>query len=344
MKEILFSNYNASEDLRPAGLWSFESAGAEAILDLRGDSTLFLAEKVQGRPINIVTGAWGLSSEDGNLVLLGERAGYGGMPVSYEFEWIFGDDGELILDEEDSDSFLPAVEEPEFVPGPLRFNPALAQVEIENAGGFLEEAPVSDGYEESGSYTDSFGTEYSYDYELPYLQINTENALGINQAILDRFHEDIEQALASIENEGGTDLMNIGWEAGVYGGLVCIRVFETYNYGFTDYEIYYYDAFEDEILKQDQVLEQLGISKDRFMSATRSAVQLYMEEENASLSAQEKEDYGYYQAFDWTLSDKNMCYENIRVFIDEDGDIGVIMPVGSMAGADWYYRAIYPDF
>ena len=340
----LLDYYPSREETQPAGTWSFQDPAAGCILDLQPDGTFTAASKKQGQPITAITGAWGGSSEGDGLILLGEAAGYGQMPKVFQLDWTLDSGGNLLLKDTGDDSLLPFEGRLKFVPDIEAFDPELGETEAENAGGFLDEAPVSDGYQASGTYTDSFGSEYSYDFELPYLQGDTQNTRFINRAISDRFQGDIDEALASIEEEGGTALMEIGWMSGVYGGLVSILVAESYDYGFTEYEIYYYDAFNDEILEQDQVLEQMGISKDYFVSATRSAVQLYMEEESASLSAQEKEDYGYYAALDWTLSDENMRYENIRVFVNEDGDVGVILPVGSMAGADWYYRAVYPYF
>ena len=345
MKENLFSFYPAEEENRPAGVWSFADPVAECILNLGEDGTFLMAVKKQGQPIELTMGAWGVQTESGALSLLGETAGYGGMPGYYELEWNFSEEGNLLLKDTGTEGeLLPFTEELEFISGTHLFAPELAETDIENAGGFLEAAPVETGYQKSGVYQDSFGSEFTYDFSLPVLEGDTENIRAINQAISDEFQGEIDEALASIETEGGTDLYSIGWEAGVYGGLVCIRVVKSYNYGFAVFAIYYYDAFRDQILTQDEVLEQIQISKEHFVEATRDAVQLYMEEECASLSSQQKEDYGYYDALNWTLSEDNLYYENIRVFIDEDGDIGVVLPVGSVAGADWYYRAISPDF
>lgn len=344
LKEVLTDSYAAREELRPAGLWSFIDRTAEAVLDLREDSTFLMVIKEQSEPIRYITGAWGADAGTGNLLLLGESAGCGRMPGIYQIEWDLSNRGNLLLKNAGDDSLLPLDAELEFIPGTHLFNPELAEVEVENAGGFLDEAPVEDGYEASGTYTDSFGTEFAYDYELPVLQGNSASVQAINQAISDDFQGKIDQALDSIRTQGGTDLMSVDWEAGTYGGLVCIRVFETYAFGFTDYGIYYYDAFKDEVLNQDQVLEQMGISRDRFLEATREAARACVEEDGSQLTDEEKKEWGFDNVLNWTISDENISYENLRIFVDEERNIGVVLPIGSMAGADWYYRAVYPVF
>lgn len=222
----------------------------------------------------------------------------------------------------------------------------------ENAGGFTPEleaayALLTETYSAEGEYTVASG-DYSYEsyysYHLPHLIPTTEGANEINMAIADRFAAEIEESLDYISQGIGSGLLSVGWYLYCYDDVMSLIVTESYDWEWAGYEVYYYDMATGEALTQQQMLERIVLTEEDFLDGVRKDAVLTFETQYSGLSSAQREEIGYEDLIAHQASDELINFNFLRFYVDEAGHIGVFTPIVSVAGADWYYRLLYPEF
>lgn len=201
----------------------------------------------------------------------------------------------------------------------------------------------SDAGEYELSYDDGATDIFYYSFHLPHISESTEGAREINRSIDEHFGALIEQEYDAMSENWFPNYSTVGWYPSLYQDLLIIVIAAESVADFSDYGVYCYNRTTGEWLQGSALLEYLYIDEQEFLEATRVAAQECFISYYGDLPEEDRELYGYDECLAWTLSDENINLDNLLFYPDEHGELVVIAPIGSMAGAQWYYHYIFPE-
>lgn len=191
-----------------------------------------------------------------------------------------------------------------------------------------------------GSYEDHDGNSWTYSYDLPLLDADTTDARRINADIDRVFGEQIRSSLEYIEREESIGLLDVGFRGEVWDDILTIVVIAHMDWSFDDYRVYCYDCRSDRWLDTPALLERLGIDKEDFLEICRSLFIDVYKEQYSEIPEDMRSQYGYYDGLARADDDKYVNLD-LMVFPDSSGDLKVIAPIVSLAGADYYFQELY---
>lgn len=192
---------------------------------------------------------------------------------------------------------------------------------------------------EQGSYTDENGNSYSYSYALPCLTADTADAKAINAEIDGFFGAMVREQLEGIQSGLSLSLLSVGYYGEVRDSVLSLVVIGHWDWSFDDYRVYCYDAATGSRLDTAAMLKKMGISEQDFLAACRTQFRAYFENMYKAIPADQRESYGYNDALARADSDEFVNMD-LMAYPDANGDIVVIAPIVSLAGADYYYHPI----
>lgn len=197
----------------------------------------------------------------------------------------------------------------------------------------------SGGYE-AGSYTDELGNEYDYSWDLPLLLADTESARAINADIDANFGEMIRYEKENMEEGLSMGIIEIGFRGIVWEDVLTVEIVSrSYFDGWEGYGIYSYETSTGRWLTTADVLERMGYTQDQFLDTCRIQFRQYYVDMYSQIPESDRSQYGYYQGLDRQITSEFVNMDLLAY--PEDGDIVVIAPIVSLAGADYYYHVIH---
>ena len=192
---------------------------------------------------------------------------------------------------------------------------------------------------DQGSYTDELGNNYSYSYCLPYLKADTADAKAINDEIDTVFGARVREAKEAMQNGQSLAFYSCGYYGEVWGDVLSLVVVGHWDWGIDDYGVYCYDTVAGTRLDTPALLERMGISQEQFLETSKLRFRAYFEDMYKDIPVDQRENYGY----DMFLSKVDAPeYVNLELmaYPNANGDLVVIAPIVSMAGADYYYHPV----
>ena len=193
---------------------------------------------------------------------------------------------------------------------------------------------------EQGAYTDNIGNQYTYSYALPGIAGNSSGARAINAVIDNSFGDLIREAKREMEEGLSLGCPSVGYYAAVWEDILTLVVIAHWDWSFDDYGVYCYEVSTDRWLSGAELLERMGVSQEEFLESCRRQFRQTFKDQYAELPQENLADYGYYEALDRCDGDKYVNME-LQFYPDETGDLVVIAPIVSLAGADYYYHPIH---
>ncbi len=321
----------------PTGDWSFTGEVCAAWISLRADGSFQYACKVKAAPVLALTGAWGVDA-DGKLRVVAEKLGEGTRRWEYTLDWSVSGE-ELLLTDASREALLPEEGEHSFLP-------AGAGWAFPDGLFSSGEVPVEEYYSESGSFTDPESGTWSYDFRIPQITDDTEAAREINGEIRDRYERYAVSDLEGLEGGSGMAHAEIGWYACRYSApaleqdILSLIVFAEDIYNAREYSVFCYDPTSGErYYGNDGLLQTLGISEADALEATRRAAWECFVDGNSALPEERRKESFYTDALARTVSNEYVR-DGAMLYIDDAGRLTAIVPVASLAGADWYYRVL----
>ena len=192
---------------------------------------------------------------------------------------------------------------------------------------------------EQGSFTDEFGYNYTWSYDLPCLLADTPDARAINAEIDEVFGAHVREAMADMDEGYAPWLLSVGFNGHVWEDILTIEVIEHTEWDFDSYGIYCYSASTGKRLTTADVIARMGYTQDEFLDACRIQFRQYYADMYSQIPEEERTQYGYYQGMDRQITSEFVNMD-LMAFPEND-DIAVIAPIVSLAGADYYYHVIY---
>ena len=196
-------------------------------------------------------------------------------------------------------------------------------------------------YDEDLDYSDAVGNSGHYTYRVPQLAADTQGAAEINRAISEKYSPIVEDVLRNVSEGVSLSCLYIAWESYEYGEILSLVISCGWDADVTDYSVYLYDAGSGQQLTTSDLLSVLHVSEAAFLDAVRAAAANCFDEQYADVSDDSfKEAVAERRA--WTLSDDNINMD-VPSYADAAGKLYVILPIGSIAGADAYEQVLALD-
>lgn len=221
-----------------------------------------------------------------------------------------------------------------------------AMLLLSGCGGKQNDAParkadsdmiiITENYAEDGHYTDSLDNSWTYSYHVPQLTADTAGARAINAAIDEKFGDPVRGALKDMQQALSLGCVSVSWKSYRYEDVLSLVVKAEADWEFTDYAVYLYDAGRGVQLTTAELLEKLGVAQETFLDGLRRSAAAAFDEQGYINTT---EGVQWVQERSWTVGAENVNTEAM-VYADETGKLMAVLPVGSMAGAAWYYKVL----
>lgn len=195
---------------------------------------------------------------------------------------------------------------------------------------------ITENYAEDGHYTDSLDNSWTYSYHVPQLTADTAGARAINAAIDEKFGDPVRGALKDMQRALSLGCVSVSWKSYRYEDVLSLVVKAEADWEFTDYAVYLYDAGRGVQLTTAELLEKLGVAQETFLDGLRRSAAAAFDEQGYINTT---EGVQWVQERSWTVGAENVNTEAM-VYADETGKLMAVLPVGSMAGAAWYYKVL----
>ena len=192
---------------------------------------------------------------------------------------------------------------------------------------------------EEGTYTDDSGNVTDYYFAVPCILADTEGARAINEAIDAFAGQIVRDGKETMEGKYSLIDYAVRYTGHVWKDILTVEIHVDNDWGCDYYGIYCYSADTGAWLKTPDVLQRMGISQEEFLNACRRTFRQTFIDMNNQMPEENREENGYSSFLEKTDSDSYVNME-LQVFPNEDGELMVIAPIVSMAGADFYYHKL----
>lgn len=185
----------------------------------------------------------------------------------------------------------------------------------------------------SGEYTDGVDNTYTYNYQIPQFNADSESANLLNQRIESDLYKIVEAEV--LHMDGGVSLIcqSLTYEVFQYGEIVAIVVKVPSQNDYIDYYAYTYDFENDKELTNAELLAMNNMTEEEFVEeACKMGEDYFMEQANA-VGMTDPDMISIYMeaATEDTTAD-------LPMYFDENGVLNAYVPFPSMAGAAYYYN------
>lgn len=202
-------------------------------------------------------------------------------------------------------------------------------------------------YSEEGSVSVPNGPEFQYSYHVPQIKDDTPDAATINEEIANLYGSMVEENLEYVNNEKEPWCNIVGYESYRCGDVLSLVLKCSYYYEYyEEFSTYNYDMAKGERLTNADILLMEGVSEDEYLYAVRRAAAKCYDDWYFPVwedSSSHDSPWAYQERRSFTLSAKNIT-PDLPLYLEDDGAIHTIAPIGSHAGMDWLYETLTPDF
>ena len=201
------------------------------------------------------------------------------------------------------------------------------------------EAPqITELYSEDFDYTDGVGNSGHYTYRVPQIESDTQGAEAINKAISDEYGPIIDSVLETVADKVSLSCFYVAWEKYQYENILSLVISCGWDADVNSYNVYLYDIASGQQLTTSDLLKALNVDETTFLEAVRRAAAAKFDAQYGAIAGGDTDEF-LTECRDWTLSDENINMD-ARTYADGAGKLHVVLPIGSIAGADSYEQVL----
>ncbi len=201
------------------------------------------------------------------------------------------------------------------------------------------EAPrITELYNEDFDYTDGVGNSGHYTYRVPQIEADTQGAEAINKAISDEYSPIVDGVLEDVSDEVSLSCFYVAWEPYQYENILSLVVSCGWDADVNEYNVYLYDIASGQQLTTADLLKTLNVDEPAFLESVRRAAADKFDTQYGAIAGGDMDEF-LTERRDWTLSDENINMD-VRTYADGAGNLYVVLPIGSIAGADSYEQVL----
>ncbi len=204
------------------------------------------------------------------------------------------------------------------------------------------EAPqITELYNKDFDYTDGVGNSGHYTYRVPQIEADTQGAEAINKAISDAYTPIVNGVLEDVSDKVSLSCFYVAWESYQYKNILSLVVSCGWDSDVSEYNVYLYDIASGQQLATSDLLKVMNVDEAAFLEAVRRAAAATFDTQWGAIAGGDTNEF-LAERRDWTLSDENINMD-ARTYADGAGKLHVVLPIGSIAGADSYEQVLALD-
>lgn len=204
-----------------------------------------------------------------------------------------------------------------------------------------ETPQITELYSEDFDYTDGVGNNGHYTYRVPQIEADTQGAEAINKAIADTYGPIVDGVKESVSEKVSLSCLYVAWETYQYENILSLVVSCGWDADMDSYNVYLYDIASGQQLTTEDLLKTLNVDEQAFLEAVRRAAAAKFDTQYGAIAGGDMDEF-LTERRDWTLSDENINMD-VRTYADGAGKLHVVLPIGSIAGADSYEQVLDLD-
>lgn len=204
-----------------------------------------------------------------------------------------------------------------------------------------ETPQITELYSEDFDYTDGVGNNGHYTYRVPQIEADTQGAEAINKAIADTYGPIVDGVKESVSEKVSLSCLYVAWETYQYENILSLVVSCGWDADMDSYNVYLYDIASGQQLTTEDLLKTLNVDEQAFLEAVRRAAADKFDTQYGAIAGGDMDEF-LTERRDWTLSDENINMD-VRTYADGAGNLHVVLPIGSIAGADSYEQVLDLD-
>ena len=176
---------------------------------------------------------------------------------------------------------------------------------------------------------------------MPQIEADTPGAEAINKTIAEEYGPIVDGVLESVSEKVSMSCLYIAWETYQYDNILSLVVSCGWDADINSYNVYLYDTASGRQLTTADLLKVLDMGETTFLEAVRKAAADTFDNQYKDISGSDFDEF-LTERRDWTLSDENINMD-APAYVDAAGKLHVVLPIGSIAGADSYEQVLTLD-
>lgn len=201
----------------------------------------------------------------------------------------------------------------------------------------IEAPQIAELYSEDFDYTDGVGNGGHYTYRVPQITANTQGAADINKSIEETYSPIVKEVLDNVSGGFSLSCLYVTWATYQYGSILSLVVSCGWDGDVNHYDVYLYDIASGQQLTTVDLLKALNVDETTFLDAVRQTAAKRFDDQYSDIP--EGAGDALAERRDWTLSDDNINMD-VPTYADAAGKLHVVLPIGSIAGADSYEQVL----
>ena len=182
----------------------------------------------------------------------------------------------------------------------------------------------------SGSYTDSLGNSYTYQYKVPAFGCTGPDTELLSEELYNALMPIVDRELAAMQNGSSLTVSRIDYSAysnGRYVSVLCSMLYPDGSYGYKAVTLNADTGFR---ATNAELMQYAGISGEQFGTlAAQAAADKFVQ-----LHGQPGDNVMLSQAYNDTVSASN--FSSPQLFLDGNGRLAFAAKIYSVAGASYY--------
>lgn len=147
--------------------------------------------------------------------------------------------------------------------------------------------------------------------------------------------------LEDVSDKVSLSCFYVAWESYQYENILSLVVSCGWDADVNEYNVYLYDIVSGQQLTTAGLLKALDVDETVFLEAVRRAAAAKFDTQYGAIAGGDTDEF-LTERRDWTLSDENINMD-ARTYADGAGKLHVVLPIGSIAGADSYEQVLALD-
>lgn len=212
-----------------------------------------------------------------------------------------------------------------------------------------DEIKVENAYIKRGKFNlEGSNASYSYDYRLPRIVDDSEDANKINKEIQDNLIPLAKNQVKLIDEGEYPEFLKVTWRAEKGSNTISLIIKGDNGMSYVDYLVYCYDTQTQTWLTSEKLLKQFNLTKQAYLDSVVKAAQ---EQFLKTYPTPKPGDEGY----DKAMADEQksayesiaeyITFESVQPFIDKNDELKVYAPVAEYNTGDTYgVQLLSPSF
>lgn len=226
--------------------------------------------------------------------------------------------------------------EPAFLPAqntPAAEAPASSQESTPSLEPTPEPVVIYDAFSQLGTYKDEIGNTWSYVLRIPAIQTSAADATRLNQELYSALYPSVKDALDAMEGGYSLVVYRVDYTVFINGELISIVAEIDTDWDFDSYYAVNFDAGTKTEADRAALLARFDLTEEAFLTRAVQTVDAFFQQ---SYGDPERDGF-WHDRHDRSVARENFT-EDCQLYVDDAGQLCMIVRLYSSAGADYYYH------